>query len=225
MNEKALWKISYGLYIVSTRFGNTLNGQIANTVFQVTADPVKIVVALNKGNYTHELLKKSKVFSVTILERETPMSLIGTFGFKSGREVNKFEAVEYKMGSSGAPIVTEHALASLECEVEAELDAGTHTLFLARVVGAEVYKEGQPMTYDYYHEVKNGTVPKTAPMAMEVPKKKYKMYRCRICGYIYDPAKGDPEGGIPPDTPFEELPEDWVCPLCGAPKSAFDELE
>ncbi len=224
MNEKALWKLSYGLYVVSTRYGSELNGQVANTVFQITAEPIKVAVALNKNNYTHELLKKSKVFSVSILEKETPMSLIGTFGFKSGREIKKFENVKYKMGGSGVPILIEHALASLECEVETEVDVGSHTLFVAKVINAEVYKEGEPMTYDYYHQIKRGSVPKTAPMAMEVPKKEYKKYRCRICGYIYDPEKGDPEAGIPPDTPFEELPEDWVCPLCGAPKSAFEEL-
>jgi len=225
MNEKALWNISYGLYIVATRYGNDLNGQIANTVFQLTSEPAKIAISINKTNYTHELIEKSKVFSVTILEKETPISFVGKFGFKSGRKVNKLEGVKYKMGISGAPVVTEHALASIECEVGQAIDVGTHTLFIGKIVNAEVYKYGEPMTYAYYHQVKRGTAPKTAPVMEEVPKKKYKMYKCRVCGYVYDPSKGDPEGGIAPDTSFEELPDDWVCPLCGATKQAFDPLD
>ncbi|MCD6450328.1 MAG: flavin reductase [Thermotogaceae bacterium] len=225
MNKKALWNISYGLYIVSTRYGNDLNGQIANTVFQVTSEPVKIAISINKKNHTHELIEKSKIFSVTILEKETPINFIGKFGFKSGREVNKFEGVRYKLGGSGAPIVTEHALASIECEVENAVDVGTHTLFIGKVINGEIYKDGEPMTYAYYHQVKGGTAPKTAPVMEEVPKKKYKMYRCRVCGYIYDPSKGDPENEIAPDTLFEDLPDNWVCPLCGATKQAFDPLD
>jgi flavin reductase (DIM6/NTAB) family NADH-FMN oxidoreductase RutF/rubredoxin len=225
MNERVLWKISYGLYIVSSRSGNTLAGQIANTVFQVTAEPPKIAISINKENFTHEIIKKSKVFSVSILEKNTPMNFIGLFGFKSGRDVNKFENVKYKFGTTGAPIVTDHTIGYIEAEVEQEIDVGTHTLFIGKIVDAQMIKEGEIMTYEYYHQVKNGSAPKTAPTYQPMKPKKKKLYRCRVCGYIYDPDKGDPDGGIAPGTEFEDLPDDWVCPVCGVPKDMFDSFE
>ena len=225
MNEKALWKITYGMYIVSSRIGNDLRGQIANTVFQITAEPPRIAISINKQNATHEAIERSKVFAVSVLEKNTPMNLIGLFGFKSSREVNKFENVKYKFGKTGAPIVTENVVAYVEAEVENAIDVGTHTIFIGRVVEAQMIKEGEVMTYEYYHQVKRGSAPKTAPTYQEVKPEKKKLYRCRICGYIYDPEKGDPDGGIPPGTPFEELPDDWYCPICGASKDAFEPVE
>ncbi len=225
MDEKALWKITYGIYIVSSRYGNEISGQIANTVFQVTAEPPKMAVAINKENKTHEFISKSKVFTVSVLEKNTPMNLIGLFGFKSSRDVNKFESVKYRMGRTGAPVVVEHSLAYVEVEVEESVDVGTHTLFIGKVVDAKTLKEGEPMTYDYYHEVKNGSAPKTAPTYQPMKPKKKRLYRCRICNYIYDPEKGDPDGGIAPGTEFEDIPDDWVCPVCGASKDAFEPLE
>ncbi len=207
MDEKALWKLTYGVYIVSSRYGNTLSGQIANTVFQVTAEPPKIAVAINKGNATHEIVEKSGVFSVSILEKSAPMHLIGLFGFKSSRNVNKFEKTKHRFGKTGAPIVVEHTLAFLEAEVEKSVDVGTHTIFIGRVVDAKILKEGEVMTYEYYHQVKNGSAPKAAPTYQPVKPKKKRLYRCRICNYIYDPEKGDPDGGIAPGTEFEDLPD------------------
>ena len=225
MDEKALWKITYGIYIVSSRWGNTMAGQIANTVFQITAEPPKVAVSINKSNATHEVIEKSKVFAVSILEKNTPMSLIGLFGFKSSRDVNKFENVKYKLGKTGSPIVLENTIAYLEVELENSVDVGTHTLFIGKVVDAKVLREGEVMTYEYYHLVKRGSAPKTAPTYQETKPVKKKLYRCRICGYIYDPEKGDPDGGIPPGTAFEDLPDDWYCPLCGASKDAFELIE
>lgn len=105
------------------------------------------------------------------------------------------------------------------------MDAGTHTDFIGELVGAEILREGTPMTYAYYHQVKRGTTPRTAPSYIEERKEavpKMEKYRCRICGYIYDPELGDPEGDIEPGTPFEKLPEDWECPVCGASKDEFE---
>lgn len=227
MDLKTLYKVSYGLYVVSSKYGDKLNGQIANTVFQTTSDPPTISVCLNKKNLTHEIIQKSKVFSVSILAKDTPLKFIGDFGFKTGRETDKFKEVKYKTGVTGAPIVLENAVGYLEAEVINSLDVGTHTIFIGKVVEAQTISDAEPMTYAYYHEIKRGTSPPTAPTYIkeEKPAKPtLPKYRCTVCGYIYDPEKGDPDSGIKPGTPFEELPENWVCPICGADKSAFERI-
>jgi flavin reductase (DIM6/NTAB) family NADH-FMN oxidoreductase RutF/rubredoxin len=228
MNPKALHNCSYGLYVISSRKGDRLNGQIANTVFQVTADPPTIAVSISKQNLTHEFITGSKVFTASILSRDTPLSFIGHFGFKSGKEVDKLKDVNYKLGETGAPIVLDHTLAYLEAKVINQVDVGTHTIFIGELVGADVFREGEPMTYAYYHQVKRGTTPKTAPSYIEERKEavpKMTKYQCTVCGYIYDPELGDPDGDIKPGTPFEEIPDDWVCPVCGASKEQFKEIE
>jgi len=228
MNLKALYKLGYGLYVVSSIKGKRLNGQIANTVFQITSEPPTIAVSINKNNLTHEFIKESKVLAVSVLSQDTPLSFIGHFGFKSGRDIDKLSGINYKIGETGAPVVTDNTLAYLEARVDKEVDVGTHTIFIGKLVGAEVIKEGEPMTYAYYHQVKRGTTPKTAPSYIEEKKEaaaKMAKYKCTVCGYIYDPELGDPDGGIKPGTPFEQIPDDWVCPVCGAAKSEFEKVE
>jgi flavin reductase (DIM6/NTAB) family NADH-FMN oxidoreductase RutF/rubredoxin len=228
MNLKALYKLGYGLYIVCSRKGEQLNGQIANTVFQITSEPPTIAVSINKSNLTHEFIKQSKVFTASILSQDTPLAFIGHFGFKSGRDMNKLKGINHKIGETRAPVVTDHTLAYLEARVIQEVDVGTHTIFVGEVVGAEVMKEGEPMTYAYYHQVKRGTTPKTAPSYLEEKKEtaaKMAKYECTVCGYVYDPELGDPDGGIKPGTPFEKLPDNWVCPVCGAGKDEFKQVE
>ncbi len=228
MNLKALYKLGYGLYIVCSRKGEQLNGQIANTVFQITSEPPTIAVSINKSNLTHEFIEQSRVFTASILSQDTPLAFIGHFGFKSGRDMDKLKGINYKIGETKAPVVTDHALAYLEARVSKEVDAGTHTIFIGELVGAEVIKEGEPMTYAYYHQVKRGTTPKTAPSYIEEKKEataKMAKYECTVCGYVYEPELGDPDGGIEPGTPFEKLPDDWVCPVCGAGKSEFKKIE
>jgi flavin reductase (DIM6/NTAB) family NADH-FMN oxidoreductase RutF/rubredoxin len=228
MNLKALFKISYGVYVVCSKDGNKINGQIANTVIQVSSEPPIIAVAINHNNLTHEYIKQSGVFTASILAQDTPLAFIGQFGFKSGRDINKFEGVNYKVGETGAPVVLDNTLAYLEARVKAQLDVGTHTIFIGEVVAAEVIKEGEPMTYAYYHEVKRGSTPKTAPSYVDVKKEVKPVmakYQCSVCGYIYDPELGDPDGKIPPGTPFEKLPDSWTCPVCGAAKSEFNKME
>ena len=228
MNPKALYKISYGIYIITSKKDGKFNGQIANTVFQTTAEPAMIAVCLNKQNLTHEFVQASKVLAASVLSTEAPMDLIGRFGFKSGRDINKLEGISSTMGVTGVPIVTDFAVAYLEAEVVATMSAETHTLFLAKVVNAEILDEkAEPMTYAFYHQVKRGTAPKTAPTYIkEEPKAKASApkWRCTVCGYIYDPAVGDPDGGIQPGTAFEDIPDSWVCPVCGAIKSDFEKL-
>jgi flavin reductase (DIM6/NTAB) family NADH-FMN oxidoreductase RutF/rubredoxin len=228
MNHKALHNLSYGLYVMGSRKGDRVNGQIANTVFQITSEPPTIAVSINKQNLTHEFISASKVFVVSILSQDTPLSFIGHFGFKSGREVDKLKDVNYKLGETKAPIVLDHSLAYLEARVINQLEVGTHTIFLGEPVGADVLKAGEPMTYAYYQQVKRGTTPRTAPSYIEERKEtisKMAKYKCTVCGYIYDPEAGDPDGGIKPGTPFEKLPDDWVCPVCGASKDQFEKMK
>jgi len=164
MDLNALRKVSYGVYIVSSKKNDgSFNGQIANTVFQVTSEPVQIAVCINTGNYTHEFISESGVFSVSVLSKDAPLKFIGQFGFKSGRDMNKFEGVKYFLGPSGVPVVTDNSIASLEAEVVSKLDVGTHTLFIGKVSDCKMLSDLEPMTYEYYHTVKGGNSPKTAP--------------------------------------------------------------
>ena len=156
--------LSYGLYIVTSRGREgQLNGQVVNTVIQVTSDPPKVAVIINKNNYTHELILESEVFAASVLEEDTPMIFLGPFGFRSGRDVEKFSNVEFKEGTTGCPLVTEHALSVLEAEVTDRIDLGTHTVFIGNVVNTELLKKGSPLTYQYYHQTLKGKSPPNAP--------------------------------------------------------------
>ena len=229
MNKSAFYKLSYGLYVITSGKEGRFNGQIANTVFQVTSDPPTVAVSINKQNFTHDHISSSRRFAVSILEEATPMTMIGRFGFKCGRDIDKFEGIGTRVGKTGIPIVTDHAIAFIEAEVVGEMDCGTHTIFLGRVVECDVLGTAQPMTYAYYNTVKGGKSPKNAPTyqqaeppkTTEIPAVKAARYTCSVCGYVYDPEKGDPEGNVPPGTRFEDLPEGWVCPVCGAGRDQF----
>ena len=226
MNREALNKLGYGLYVVSSKKGDRLNGQIAYAVSQVTSRPPTIAVSINKQNLTYEFIMESKVLTVSVLAQDTPLSFIDRFGLKSGRRINKFEDIDYKIGETQAPVVIDNTLAYLEAKVSQEVYVGTHTIFIARLVGAEIVKEGELMTYAYYRQAARDVILKTTPGdtaeekagVSDAPK-----YRCTVCGYVYDPEAGDPGGGIKPQTPFEELPHgDWMCPACGANTSEFE---
>lgn len=228
MNLKAIRKICYGVYIISSKHNDKINGQIANTAFQITSDPPTVAISINKQNLTHEFIQESKVFSVSILSKEAPMSLIGIFGFKSGRDIDKFKDVKYKIGTTGSPLILDYTIGYLDCEVVGVTDVGTHTIFIGKVVDCQDLSDAEPMTYAYYHQVKGGKSPKTAPTYVKEEETEEKAvavsgkYRCKVCGYVYDPAIGDPDSGIKPGTPFEELPENWTCPICSAPKDEFE---
>ncbi|HHW28679.1 MAG TPA: High molecular weight rubredoxin [Syntrophomonadaceae bacterium] len=228
MDLKALYSISYGVYVIASKDGDRLNGQIANTVFQISSEPPTIAISINKQNLTHEFIKKSGLFTVSILEETTPLSLIGQFGFKSGRDVDKFADVKYELTPQGLPYLIDNTLAYIEAKLIQDVDAGTHTIFIGEIIGAEVLKQGNPMTYAYYHQVKRGSTPPSAPTYHKDNKEKRSngmdKYECSVCGYVYDPAEGDPENGIEPGTPFEDLQDDWVCPVCGAGKDEFEKV-
>ena len=227
VSGKALWTISYGMYVVTSRAGGRANGQIANTVFQVTAEPPRVATAINKQNLTHDLIRDGGWFGFSVLADTVPAELIGLFGFKSGRDVDKLAQVGFREGRH-CPLVTDHVLSVFEARVLQQLDAGSHTVFVGEVVGAEVVNDGAPLTYALYH-ARKGRAPKNAPTyqpeAPKVtpvsPKAVAAPWTCGVCGYTYDPALGDPANGIAPGTRFEDLPDDWVCPVCGSPKDVF----
>ncbi len=230
MNPKALFALSYGMYIITSKKGERINGQIANTVFQISSDPPTIAVSINKDNLTGEFIRDSKHFTVSVLTQDAPLSLIGQFGFKSGREVDKFAGLNYRTTANGIPYVIDHALAFIEAQVIQEVDAGTHLIFIGAITEAEVLQENTPMTYAFYHQVKRGATPPSAPTFIKQTKEdeakdNMPKYECSVCGYVYDPAEGDPEHGIAPGTAFEDTPDDWVCPVCGAGKSEFAKVD
>ena len=164
----------------------------------------------------------------------TPAQFIGKFGFKSGRNIDKFKGVNYKTGQTGTPIILDNTIAFIEADVIESIEVVTHTLFVAKITACETLDENaEPMTYKYYRDIKRGKTPKTAATYVEVkPKVKLheggrnlKKYKCLVCGYIYDPATGDPDNGVAAGTAFKDLPDNWVCPECGAGKNEFEPLE
>ena len=163
MNKDALYKIGYGMYVSGSRKGDRMNGQISNTVFQVASEPPTIAVSINKKNLTHEYIMESRCFTASILNENTPLDFIGRFGFHSGRDIKKLEGISYRIGQTGAPIIMENAAAYLEVRVIKEVDVGTHTLFIGELVDADIIVDQACMTYEYYHKIKRGTTPKTAP--------------------------------------------------------------
>lgn len=229
IDNKAFYKISYGLYIVSSFSEGKQNAQIANTVFQISSEPLMLAVSINKQNLTHEYIQKSKSIGISVLSKETPLDFIGKFGFKSGRDIDKFSGTSFKTLESGVPIVLDNALSYFELEVEKELDVYSHTVFIGRVVNAELLNDSEQMTYKYYQDVKRGKSPKSAPTYIEpdpqpAEKNNIAKYQCSVCGYIYDPSIGDPDSVIPAGTPFDDLPDDWTCPICGAAKDNFEKI-
>ncbi len=229
-NNQTFFKMTYGLYVVSSRHEEKLNGYISNAVFQVTAEPAQFAICCSKDNFTAELINQSKVLSISVLKKDAAPGLIGLFGYKSGKDVDKFASAKYITGSTGAPILTEDSLAWFECRVTQTVDVGTHLLFTADIIdNALIDSEGEPLTYSYYRDVRKGKAPKNAPTYMkpesadETVSGKNK-YKCLICGYIYDPSAGDEKSNVKPGTAFEDLNESWKCPVCGIGKNKFKEM-
>ena len=234
LDLESLFKLSYGMCILSSKKNGRFNACIVNTVFQLTPEPPMVAVSVNRECLTHEYITDSKVFTVSILSQQAPKSFIGRFGFRSGRDIDKFEQVNHKMGKTNAPIILDNTVAFLEAEVTETIDIVSHTLFIAKIVACETLDENaEPMTYAYYRDIKHGRTPKTAATYIKVEPKqqtsegaiKMKKYKCIMCGYIYDPAAGDPDNGVQPGTTFENLPDDWVCPECGAGKDQFEPVD
>ena len=159
---KGLEYITYGLYIVTSSADGKDGGLIVNTVFQVTAQPARVAISVNKESFTHELIQKSGIFAAMPLEQQTDLPFIGRFGFRTMRNFDKFAGLQIWRGVLGAPIVKEHTLSFLEAEVEQTVDVGTHTLFIGKVKNAGENAVGKPLTYEYYHTVIKGKTPKGA---------------------------------------------------------------
>lgn len=163
MDKQAFFKLSYGVYIISSSKDGKYSGQIANTVFQVSSEPPTMAVCINRQNLTHEFVVSSRTLAVSVLSESVPMTTIGLFGFKSGRNVNKFEKVNCKSGITGAPVVLDYSVAYFELKIQQAIDCGTHTLFVGEVIDCGSLGDDPPMTYDYYRRVKSGKSPRTAP--------------------------------------------------------------
>ncbi len=162
MNNKVFTKLSYGVYIVSCKTEEKITGCTANSIMQITSSPAYIALSINHENYTHDCIEKTKLFSVSILSVESNPLSIGTFGFRSGRDCNKYEKIPYEL-KDGLPIVKD-ACGYLLCEITDKMETPTHTVFLAKVLDGDLLNDNtEPMTYSYYHNVIKGKSPKTAP--------------------------------------------------------------
>jgi rubredoxin/flavin reductase (DIM6/NTAB) family NADH-FMN oxidoreductase RutF len=233
INFEALFKVSYGLYIVCSGDKNFGNGFISNTVFQVTSEPAQFALCCNKNNFTSELIKKTSSFSVSVLRQDTSPEIIGRFGYKSGKDFNKLDGIQVKYGETGVPIVLNDTIAFLEFKVKQLFDVGSHLLFIGGLIQSEILDNTkEPLTYLYYRQVKKGFAPKNAPtyidkskMENKDSKTKYKKYKCPTCGYIFDEAVGDAANNIKEGTLFSDLPVGWVCPVCGTEKEDFIEIQ
>ncbi len=198
MNLKAMFKLSYGLYVLTAKENEKDNGCIINTVTQVTSDPNRITIAVNKSNYTHDMIMRTKKFNISVLTEQSKFATYKHWGFQSGATVDKCENITFQRSENGLIYLEEECNAYLCAEVISTTDLGSHTLFLANVVDAEVISEDESVTYSYYQ--KNI---KTTPKKEEIKKNGF---ICTICGYIYE---GD------------SLPEDFICPWCKHPASDF----
>lgn len=201
MNNKVLHHITCGLYMLSSKSGEKTGGCIINTAMQVTSTPLRMTVTVNKANYTHDLIQQSGVFALSLLDQSAPFGLFQHFGFQSGRDVDKFSGLSVQTDLHGVPYLTWSACGYISCKVVSALDLGTHTQFLADVVDGDLLSQTAAVSYDYYQSNIKPKPEKTSAA---------KGWRCTICGYIY-------EG--------EELPADYICPLCKHGPEAFERIE
>ena len=232
INIESFFKVSYGLYLVSAKFEDTKAGYISNTVFQVTAQPPKFGISCNKDNFTTSILQQSGAFAFSVLGEKASTGLIGDFGYRSSRDIDKFRGVNHFIGETGSPIVTDSSIAWFECKITDTFDVGTHLLFIGEVIASDLIDPNiKSLTYNYYREVMKGFSPKNAPTYIDKSKikenvasdkMKNELWQCQLCHYTYESDKGDPISGIEPGTKFEDLPEDWCCPICGADKTQFE---
>lgn len=198
IKKEALFKIGYGLYILTANDGKN-NGCVINTVMQITDTPLRIAICVNKANHTHDMILKTKKFNVSCLTEKTDFALIERFGFKSGKDIDKFEGFSAVFESdNGICYITDSVNTCISAEVFDTKDLGTHTMFFADVTETISLSDENSLTYDYYF--KN---------IKPAPEAKKKGYVCKICGYVY-------EG--------ETLPEDYICPICKHGKEDFEAI-
>ena len=205
MDMKAMYKLSYGLFVLTAKRGEKDNGCITNTAIQVTSEPNRISIAVNKANYTHDMVLETGKFNVSIISEKADFDLFKHFGFQSGRDVDKFaDFTDCARAENGIFYITKGTNAVISAEVEQCIDLGSHTLFIAKVTDLMVLDSASSATYEYYQ---NNIKPK--PQAVGTSPTGQTIWRCRICGYEYV---------------GEELPEDFICPLCKHPASDFEKV-
>jgi flavin reductase (DIM6/NTAB) family NADH-FMN oxidoreductase RutF/rubredoxin len=213
MNTFVFRNISYGLYVLSSMNDGKPTGCIINSVMQITSEPATIAISVNHSNFTNECIKTTQKFSVSILGEKTDSRVIGDFGFRSGRDSDKYK--DYKNEFHDDLPIFSDACGYITCKVIDTMETSTHTVFLGKVIGGDILSDDTPMTYAYYHAVLKGKSPKAAPTYIkEESTSGKKTYVCSICGYEYDG-----------DIPFEELPDDYTCPICGHKKEFFVEKQ
>lgn len=203
MDKKALYNLSYGVFMLSTKAGDKVNGCITNTCMQVANSPTRVAISVLNSNYTCDLIKESGIFALSMLDQSATFETIKHFGFQSGREVDKFADITPPTNEQGVPYMGWQACAVLGCKVVSSQNLGSHTLFIAEVEEAKVLSENAPLTYaDYQSKVK----PKPEKKQED---KKIIGWRCKICNYVYEGS---------------ELPADFSCPLCGHGPEDFEPI-
>ena len=211
MNNRILQSLSYGLYAVGVKGEKCPTACIVNTVFQITSSPMMVAVSINHANYTNECIKKQGEFTVSVFSENTSGAIIGALGFTSGRDSDKLQNVRYKILREGAPVIQEDICCWFLCKVRDSIETTTHTIFIGELTAGSEKIVGTPMTYKFYHDVIKGKAPKYAPTYVPDKEPAEEIYTCKICKFEYDNSL----------IPFEELPDDWTCPICGAPKDVF----
>lgn len=225
MDKKAFRNLSYGLFLItsSDEEGRPV-GCVANTFQQVGSEPAVVCVSLHKDNATTQAVRQSKCFGASVLSQSADMQLIGTFGFKSSRDIDKFAEIDFEVDARHIAHIKQHTNACFSVKVQEIVDAGSHLLFVGTVEDAKVLSDEPSMTYAYYHEVLRG---KTPPKAVSYQKKEAQEaadvtpapkgadapkygWRCLICGFVIE---------------IDELPDDFVCPVCGVGKDMFERFE
>ncbi len=206
MNTKAMYKLSYGLFVCTAKQGDKMNGCIINTAIQVASDPNRISIAINKANYTHDMVKETGECNISVISTSAGFEMFKHFGFQSGRDVDKFskDYTTYQLAENGIPYIIAGTNAYFSLKVEKEVDLGSHTLFICEPTFMTVLSDMPSCTYEYYQ---NNIKPKPQPVG-ETPKGET-IWRCVICGYEYV---------------GEELPDDFICPICKHGKDDFEKI-
>ena len=210
MDNKAMFKLSYGLFVLTAKAGDKMNGCITNTAIQVASAPNQISFAVNKANYTHEMLIGAKAANISVISEAADFELFKHFGFQSGRDVDKFANFsEYKLAENGIPYITKGTNAYFSIDIKQTVDLGSHTLFIGEPTVMEVLSDAASATYGYYQ---SNIKPKQEAKSADTDKLPEGMHkwRCKICGYEYV---------------GETLPDDYICPVCKHPASDFELVE
>lgn len=205
MDTKAMYKISYGLFVCTAKNGDKVNGCILNTAIQAASDPNTITIAVNKTNLTHDMIMSSGTCNISVISTDADFELFKRFGYSSGRDTDKFGGFDgYKTAENGIPYITQGTNAYFSLKVKSTADLGSHTLFICEPTAMEVLSDTPSCTYEYYH---SDIKPKPQAVGKTVEGKT--IWRCTICGYEWE---GD------------ELPDDFVCPICKHPKADFEKV-